>query len=1662
MSRPPPINAPSNHRLRGGGSNGANPILTPSGASSSMTSEMGVGGMSRAERFEDEKRRIIESCFSKTDPSGQLSESYITHIRVQEDAQHPSSPPPPDSPEAGKKPRLVIVAVRSTGRVRMHKARENNNGSFSIGKSWNLEDLSAIESFANATPPLNQTDAHQRSWAGDVGFIVTITKPYYWEAGTAKEKEFFIASVVKIFRKYTKGQVPELRGFDERQAASMLGGAPPMQQQPQQPNQHSSLNSVQSIWSPTSPGDRSRPLQPPFAARTNSRDESRYRGSPGPPPSRDDDHVRNRSVQGHGQSPEPLASWAHAGAKLSASMDPLRKQSAELRPDSRPTTSAGPDGPRSPGPLTAQMRQTPGHHSRPTMPPPGAASQSFPTIHSPQAVRGRRPSDNASSDPYGQSFDGLRSPQKSGPNGRDEYAGRPRAPSPGTSYVPFSKHLQDPSPSVPPPLNISRSAKRQGDRRKMEMDDSDDQAGVNAALASLTGSQGPDHTLASPVGEDVSRSEKMEPPTRRRSTDTSRKPEPSKYAEPDLQSTSTPDPSTRQPEVAPLDTSRHETKPAIPTVEPIAPLDASTDAPHEGADEKKAGDEAEEAWRPGLGPMIRGIGVAERFKKAANAVNAFKPRPGGAAEKILRQKAARETNGDGKPDGISAVVPRPTSSKEQELAGTRDLSVKAPEQTATPEIDISPPQPTARAYDDMDGAPATHPPDGDRLGTPDPGHEVEAEDGEREREGPRQKQPARVKARRRSATQESYIAALGIDPAMLRGRCVDFEPMMDARGWKDAALSHKALAEIEAGLRRDLAKFEAGSWLLGPRQDAGALERVEQVEAALDKAIQECDEMDKLLTIYNVELSTLNADVSYIEAQSQGLQVQAANQRLLHTELSNLLETITLDESTLEQLRRADLGSYAGIEQTERSLDRMYHAMVTINPSIRPTTTSRAKSRSGLNEGGELNGMRALREKHELYQPEIEAFGRKLAQHLEHTFARAFQTAQSRVLPSSVGRINADAFMEARQGLWVYGPIILFAKEVHPPAWFAILELYPTHASAMYTEPLRQNIAGWKKAVRKPTGDESDLLFTTPEKDDLTGGGGALSSARKLTVKRSHTLAKTFRHGASGGGAAAEKPVRQEGRSTAALMAAEVFAAVLDETVPVVAQEQNFFVDLFHVTSVDEVDFVDAAAMTAPEARYGHGVGEKKPAEPDAAMARRVAGAMEALFTPLRRDLGALVDWAVATDPIQGVGVMACLARHAAALHAGNQEFALQTLDTLGTRLQALWSRFVDDQVRAIEETKVRVKKRKGVIGFMRVFPVFSAAVEHLLAALGGKTDDDPADDALREVRRRVDDAYERLHRAMFDSLKVIAKEEPATATTTVTTPAGAEPDAQHEKELLNYEVLIIENMHHYVEEVDDAAARASRVLAAWKARAARDRDDAMAAYVARVTRRPLHKLLVRPRPPFTQPRLTDTSPPPFTQPRLTDTSPGPPRRARCAARLARCRDTRPGRARGPRPLHAQSHAGAARAARRTRPTCRRHQAARARRQAFLARGLGGSPRRRRRRGRRGRRRGARGASRGGGVWTVRGGVRAGAGARGGGCADAVCGARTRGRQGEGGGGRDGLDGGCAQGAVGGGRPVSASLSSGRPLSAVSLARVAPALAGGSVRPRLMPVRPSK
>jgi exocyst complex component 1 len=205
------------------------------------------------------------------------------------------------------------------------------------------------------------------------------------------------------------------------------------------------------------------------------------------------------------------------------------------------------------------------------------------------------------------------------------------------------------------------------------------------------------------------------------------------------------------------------------------------------------------------------------------------------------------------------------------------------------------------------------------------------------------------------------------------------------------------------------------------------------------------------------------------------------------------------------------------------------------------------------------------------------------------------------------------------------------------------------------------------------------------------------------------------------------------------------------------------------------------------------------------------------------------------------VGVLLALERAISEFEETNQEYIVHSIRKLNSRLIGLFNRFVDEQIRGIEETKVRVKKRKGVISFMKIFPDFVTAVENILSK------------ELYDVRSLVNDTYDRINRAMWESLKFIAKEAPGQQLGAVT--GAGDPE---DKEALNYHILLIENMNHYVEEVD---ARGLPFLEKWRDRAFQDYQEHIKFYLDAVIRRPLGKLLDLIEP--TESLLSTTSNPP-------------------------------------------------------------------------------------------------------------------------------------------------------------------------------------------------------
>lgn len=780
-----------------------------------------------------------------------VGESYITHIRVQEDAAYPSSPPPPTSSAENKKPRVVIISVRNTGRVRMHKARENSNSSFSIGKTWNLEDLTAVESFGGGAP-ISADDARRRQWAGTVGFTVTIAKPYYWQAGTAKEKEFFIGSLVKIFRKYTQGRVPQLVGFSAQEQEQMLGSL----------------------------GQQVKGNRPP-----PSSEGSRATSRPTSPPSLSNGQLAS-SGEAYKRQGRPVA-----GSRAPSGSEERQTYQAYHQPPSEQA--------QRPAPLQSQQGQSPGLQ-------PKAMTSQERIIRQPPSREQIRPPPS----PRGAVA------QRSTPDSSRSELGGPRSVSPEESSI-SSK-----APSNAPIPIPAQSPQRQFNQRQNQNDDEPTEEartpnGTSLFMSAVdrfkpSGTQGDER--ASPVSnrrppfaqnnssnlsipgreQTASEPEERKVPERRRPPIVTGRSDGvrSQASDKSVDSFATPMGSPRDRKDPAGDASSQESKaedsgfpgsrlrpaplgltgrtssdpvtkaPTVPFVTTSNGSGALTGAASmqespssaPGTPTPETSAEAE-AFRPGLGPMIKKKArgdAATFFRKAAAAHNAFKPRAGGAGNKF----PTNEVKSPDEPDGISAVVPAPSLTRS--LTSPSEISVV--EKPSTPQIQEELPELKVSSPEKPMASEAEQSPE--EVAPPETKQTLQRPNINGRADSTESLPPEFRRRNRRSMQHNKYLTMLNIDSNLLEGKGLNFETALGDFGWGNNLIQSQKLEAMEADVRRELGRVEAGSWLghLEQKDD-----RVEMVEKMLDKAIAECEEFEGLLTLYGVELSvsTISHSLSF-------------------------------------------------------------------------------------------------------------------------------------------------------------------------------------------------------------------------------------------------------------------------------------------------------------------------------------------------------------------------------------------------------------------------------------------------------------------------------------------------------------------------------------------------------------------------------------------------------------------------------------------------------------------------------------------------------------------------------------------------------------------------------------------------------------------------------
>lgn len=575
-------------------------------------------------------------------------------------------------------------------------------------------------------------------------------------------------------------------------------------------------------------------------------------------------------------------------------------------------------------------------------------------------------------------------------------------------------------------------------------------------------------------------------------------------------------------------------------------------------------------------------------------------------------------------------------------------------------------------------------------------------------------------------------------------------------------------------------------------------DRIEDLMKRLDQGIAQCDDMANLLTIYEFEMETVNEHIQHIEGQSQGLQVQTANQLALVEEITSVLTSITISETDLEVLkgRHGNLESPDGISNIEKSLINLFKAL---------------KSMQDEQRGGE--GMSALNTKSREYVQESNAFLSRLGTYLEIKFQAALLSKErkstSSIEPARVIEGHEDGFVS----LMPYAALILYARAIDPDGHANYMRNYASAAKASWHDAIINFAGQWRTAVKKATQEENEMIFTAA-RDHQTMG-----AARNATLKRSNTLAKQIRSVTS------TKPDKDV--NDGKLPASEVFRIILDNLALILTNEQNFLTTFFHLSSTSAYEFSDYVELDMKSRFSIAALDEHRQTEPNRTLAKERLLIMESIFGWLSSELTRLVDEFAKLDPIQVIGIIKSIEVVHTEWTNTDQEFMLKLLTKLKEKLTGLLIRFIDAQLRAIKDLKVTSKKRKGIVPVFEIFPDFVERIEVQLYS----TDSGEIDPAHLDIRATINESYEQLSKAMFDSVRTLA------SSTSMTSQGLVDPE---DKEALNYHILMVQNMHQYLETLQ---SRDNPILESFKLRAQENYNEHLNAYTRQIILRPIGRL---------------------------------------------------------------------------------------------------------------------------------------------------------------------------------------------------------------------------
>ena len=598
---------------------------------------------------------------------------------------------------------------------------------------------------------------------------------------------------------------------------------------------------------------------------------------------------------------------------------------------------------------------------------------------------------------------------------------------------------------------------------------------------------------------------------------------------------------------------------------------------------------------------------------------------------------------------------------------------------------------------------------------------------------------------------------------------------------------------LELNISEEIAKLESQNLFNIVDLD----DKLDELDVSLANAIKECEKLDTIFAFFSVQLSSFGDEIAHIEEQGEGLQVQTRNQKVLWTELNNILHTVSLPQEALSALKTHGFDKIQDIETIEVVLINLYNAV-------------KAVKSSGNDGSGEfLGSMRALKEKRHIYEQAAAEFMSKYKSHLEREVTNAVSDAENQIVQGSQNNEPTLITLEKKlySNLSPTSAFILFVKEIDDLSYFSLLRSYQQKVKPYYEEASSSYFLKWKRIIGQTKG-ANEIFSSGNNNSDVS-----ISTQVKTSLKRSGTLAKlktefkdrSERHGSVSAGSG-NSAVSPELAVIAEFSKPSPVNGYLIKSIEVIKSliiiHQEVLILVFHLSSYGASkypEFVKASPVTQRLGSSGQLFEQIFDIDSDRSKAQELLGAMSEIFSPLQEQMIKFFSEILEKRSLSCPGLLTAIDVLKKSVEASNQDYLNQLLNRLYDKIVAVWNQFVSKQLATIGSTMISIKKRNGPVFFVKVFPAFCKKIEQDIK------NEVPAGIDARElgVRAIADKSYDQLGKTMLHILQRTAKETSSLVqqrqgarNSVIGQPGAPEGPANdyEDKELLNYHILMIEN----------------------------------------------------------------------------------------------------------------------------------------------------------------------------------------------------------------------------------------------------------------------------